>query len=137
MISTFSGAPVVISELLRPLASANRATKTATTSAIVPTVIKVLTRRTTRLRRLYFNGIAIRLFSAFFAVLCVLALSILIRNQNTQRKDAKDRKERKAFTLLFEVHQLFLSGRRSMPECRRSPTQSKPMLPAPALSCRR
>src|SRR6185295_10895937 len=101
MISTFSGAPVVISELLRPLASANRATKTATTSAIVPTVIKVLTRRTTRLRRLYFNGIAINfffailVFSAFFAVLCVPALSILIRNHNTQRKAAKTRKERR------------------------------------------
>src|ERR1041384_2628357 len=62
MISTFSGEPVAISELLRPLASANSATKTATTSAIVPTVISVLMRLTTRLRRLYFRGIAIKLF---------------------------------------------------------------------------
>src|ERR1041384_4848434 len=62
MISTFSGEPVAISELLRPLASANSATKTATTSAIVPTVISVLMRLTTRLRRLYFGGTPINLF---------------------------------------------------------------------------
>jgi len=36
-----------------------------------------------------------RAFDASFAVLCVFALSILVSNQNTQRKDAKDRKARK------------------------------------------
>src|SRR5258708_40104118 len=59
MMITFSGEPVAISELLSPLASANRATNTATTSAIVPMVISVLTRLTIRLRRLYLRGIAI------------------------------------------------------------------------------
>lgn len=34
-------------------------------------------------------------FSAFFAVLCGFALSIMVSNQNTQRRDAKDRKERR------------------------------------------
>src|SRR4029450_1868382 len=99
--------------MFSPLASDIKATKMPTTNAIVPMVINVFTRLTTRLRRLYFRGIAIEVLRSAFT-----------------KPELEFTKLQEVPPLLLSARLLFLSWPRSRLGSRRSQVQSTRRRPA-------